>query len=85
MYRPDPVDAVAPNPKTGDFVWLRGQRYLRGPLEIAWLNLSEHGGDRFPALREVDHALSDWHTGTPGEYVTAAESWTGNVAAGEVA
>lgn len=84
MYRPDPVDAVAPNPKTGQYVWLRGRRFDREPLETAWLTLAETGGGRFPALREVNAVLSDWDGGTPGEYVTAAQGWTGNVVAGEV-
>lgn len=84
MYRPEPVDAVAPNPKTGEYVWLRGRRYDRAPLETAWLTLAETGGDRMAALRSIFDVLQDNAGDALSSYVTAAQGWTGNVVAGEV-
>lgn len=84
MYRPEPVDAVAPNPKTGELVYLNGRMWSRSPLESAWLALQETDGDRMSALKAVLPTITDWRHGTASEYVTAAEGWTGNVVAGEV-
>ncbi len=82
MHFPYKVDAVAP--EDSQYVLLRGRRYDREPLEMAWLTLAETGGDRVAAISAVVPMFpSSWTVDGPA-YVTAAEGWTGNVVAGEV-
>jgi hypothetical protein len=84
MFHLPPVDAVAPNPKTGEHVWLRGRRYNRAPLETAWLALAENDGSRMAALRAIYDEVRENHGDALSDYVNAAQGWTGNVVAGEV-
>lgn len=79
---PEPVDAIAPNPKTGELVWLNGRKYDRKPLETAWLHLGAADGHLLTARQTMRDA--GWDTVVCVEYTRAALGWTGNVVAGEV-